>query len=305
MESQFFKSFSGKIMDIPDEEYHNNKDYLSASSMKLLKKSPMHYREHEQETTDAMVFGSAYHCFILEEDKFKDRYFILDESEILSILLGEGSKSPRATNKYKEWKENQLTRAEGKILLDDSTFLKMQKMKRRLFQHPFAKMLLTNGEPELAIFAEFETFDGTTGKAKIKPDNIKRKKRVIVDLKTCNSAALKDFPRHAADLDYHIQAAYYKDVIEQMEGTGLPWRFMFVAQEKEAPYAFNIFEAGPQFIGQGRYEYEMLIGLFDWCKTNDKWPGYQVFCDNKYGVLELGLPAYKVQPLDYFTHNIF
>jgi len=156
MESQFFKSFSGKIMNIPDEEYHNNKDYLSASSMKLLKKSPMHYKEHEQETTDAMVFGSAYHCFILEEDKFKDRYFILDESEILSILLGEGSKSPRATNKYKEWKEGQLARAEGKILLDDNTFVKMQKMKRRLFQHPFARMLLTNGEPELAIFAVSE-----------------------------------------------------------------------------------------------------------------------------------------------------
>jgi hypothetical protein len=73
---------------------------------------------------------------------------------------------------------------------------------------------------------------------------------------------------------------------------------------KAPPYAFNIFQASPQFMSVGRYEYEILLMLYAYCLEADKWPGYQVFCQNKFGVNELSLPAWAVKELEYFTHKL-
>ena len=83
----------------------------------------------------------------------------------------------------------------------------------------------------------------------------------------------------------------------------MSWAFYFVAQETKQPYAFNLFEASPQFVGQGRYEYEQLLLLYQWCIENDKWPGYQVFTENKYGINTLNLPAWNVREINWFDHK--
>jgi hypothetical protein len=88
-----------------------------------------------------------------------------------------------------------------------------------------------------------------------------------------------------------------------MEGQNRDFKFVFIAQEKKRPFAFNIFESSAQFMGQGRYEYEMLLQLYKYCVDNNKWPGYQVFCPNKYGLLELSLPPYAIDSLDYFIYK--
>ena len=69
------------------------------------------------------------------------------------------------------------------------------------------------------------------------------------------------------------------------------------------PFAFNIFEAGAHFMAQGRYEYEQLLMLYAFCMEEDKWPGYQVFTENKYGVNELNLPSYMMREINWFNHK--
>ncbi len=275
---------------------------ISVSGLKKLKVSPMHYKEAEEiEPTDAMTFGSAYHCFVLEPDKFDKEYYVFDDSAICGALIAKGAKSPRATNDYKTWKEQEMSFSDGKVLLDKEDFEKIKAMKYRLFSHPYAKMLLTNGEPEVGIGGVLQTSVGEIN-IKFKPDYLKPKRRVIVDLKTCADASIDGFTRAAADMDYHIQAAFYSDMIELMTGDKMQQTFIFIAQEKKKPFAFNLFECSPQFIGQGRYEYEMLLQLYKYCIDNDKWPGYQCFCSNKYGLVELSLPKYAIKSLDYYTY---
>ena len=275
---------------------------ISVSGLKKLKVSPMHYKEAEEiEPTDAMTFGSAYHCFVLEPDKFDKEYYVFDDSAICGALIAKGAKSPRATNDYKTWEKQEMSFSDGKVLLDKEDFEKIKAMKYRLFSHPYAKMLLTNGEPEVGIGGVLQTSVGEIN-IKFKPDYLKPKRRVIVDLKTCADASIDGFTRAAADMDYHIQAAFYSDMIELMTGDKMQQTFIFIAQEKKKPFAFNLFECSPQFIGQGRYEYEMLLQLYKYCIDNDKWPGYQCFCSNKYGLVELSLPKYAIRPLDYYTH---
>jgi len=262
----------------------------------------MHYKEGEEtKDTEAMLFGSAYHCFVLEPDKFEKEYYVFDDSVVCGALIAKGAKSPRATNDYKTWKEGEMNFADGKILIEKSDYDRLKAMKDRLFSHSYAKMLLSNGVPEVGYSGTIETIAGTIN-VKLKPDYIKSIKHIIVDLKTTKDASLDGFTREAAERDYHIQAAFYSDMVEMMAGDNRQQTFIFIAQEKVSPYAFNLFECVPQFIGQGRYEYEMLLQLYKYCIDNNKWPGYQCFCPNRYGLMELSLPKYAIRSLDYYTY---
>ena len=298
METDFIKS---AVFQKTTGDYFKENS-ISVSGLKKLKVSPMHYKEAEEiEPTEAMTFGSAYHCFVLEPDRFEKEYYVFDDSVVCGALIAKGAKSPRATNDYKTWKEQEISFSDGKTLIDKEDFEKIKAMKYRLFSHPYAKMLLTNGEPEIGIAGVLQTSIGEIN-IKFKPDYLKPKKRIVVDLKTCADASINGFTRAAADMDYHIQSAFYSDMIELMTGDKMAQTFVFIAQEKKKPFAFNLFECSPQFIGQGRYEYEMLLQLYKYCIDNDKWPGYQCFCSNKYGLVELSLPKYAIKSLDYYTY---
>ncbi len=278
-------------------------DAISASGLKKIKQSPAHFKEgEEKKETEALIFGSAYHCYILEPDRFEKDYYIFDDHSICEVLIGEGYKSPRSTKAYKEWQESEMRVIGEKKVIDMDVFERIKAMKERLFSHPYAKMLLTNGEAEVGLAGTIQTQSGPIT-VKLKPDYIKAGKHIIVDLKTAADASVDGFTRAAADNDYHIQAAFYSDLLEMMAGDGMGQTFIFIAQEKVKPYAFNLFECSPQFISQGRYEYEMLLQLYKHCLDNNYWPGYQVFCPNRYGLIELSLPKWAIKSIDYYDHK--
>lgn len=294
MESDFFKSVKGKMLDIDNDKYHGNKDYISASSIKKIKKSPLHFKEEITEQTDAMLFGSAYHTYILEAEKFESEFFVYDPN-----ARPDPSKNFNATVN-KEWKNGIYL--QYKNVIDVDQFNQIKSMKERLFKNIYARNLLKKGIAEKSFFAECKTFENRDINIKIRPDYLKEKKRVIVDLKTCSDASENGFQKQAAKFDYHIQSALYVDIMEQIEGEKMPWSFIFIAQEKTYPYAYGIYEASPQFIAQGRYEYEQLILLYQQCKDKDFWPGYQVFVENKFGIKEISLPAWAIREINFYNH---
>lgn len=294
MESDFFKSLTGQILDLENNDYHNNQYYVSASGLKKIKKSPLHFKEEPKEETEAMTFGSAYHTYILEPEKFESEYFIYDPNK-----RPEPTKT-MASNLNKDWKNNIYL--QNKNVIDIEDFKKIQSMKDRLYSHIYARSLINKGIAEQSYFMNCKTFEDREINIKIRPDYIKEKKRLIVDLKTTSDASELGFQKNAANYDYHIQAALYVDMIEKFYNDGMSWSFIFIAQEKSAPYAFGIYEASPQFIAQGRYEYEQLILLYQQCKDNDKYPGYQVFCENKFGIKELNLPHWAIREIDFYNH---
>lgn len=298
IESDFIMS----IIRIPESsEYYSVKDYISATALKSIKQSPLHYKESEKkEATEAMIFGSAYHTFILEPAKFEERYFVMDDTPIYDVLIGEGFKSPRGTKQYKEWVENQMHLAEGKVIIDDIMNRTLVGMRDRLLSNRFCASLLRNGKAEESIFCEIKTPQDKNIKIKLRPDYVKYEKNVIIDLKTTISASKEEFPKGAANFDYHIQAALYTDILNAL--TGKQFSFFFIAQEKIKPFAFNIFECSPQFISQGRYEWELLAMLWQECMESGKWPGYQVWCENNFGINELKLPAWAIHDVNYYIH---
>jgi len=291
-----------------NEEYHSNKDFIGSTSLKKYKKSPLHFKEETIKETPAMQFGTMYHTFILEPEIFEKEYYVFDDSQICEELKSGAffdekgkqifAKSPRANKIYKEWHDQQMTIAGQRITVSKEEYDQIQAMKRRLFSHFYAKYLLTGGVSELSYYTEIEGV-----KVKIRPDHMIEKKRICVDLKTCIDASYDKFIKHSADMLYHINAALYSDVLEKEHSPGLPWTFIFIAQEKAFPFAFNIFKASSQFISIGQYEYELLLKQHKYSLDSNEYRGYDVFCDNKYGITEISVPAYAIK--DYKFYNIY
>ena len=302
MESTFIKSVNIRECHYGSDEWKSKNTYISKSGLVRLKESPDHYKNGEPFIeTPEILFGRAYHAFILQPDKFEREYYIFDDTEIIEELKSKGVKSPRATNEYKHWYGIEMANGEGKTLLDKDSHERMIGMRDKLMNHLYAKMLISKGIPEQGMIGELETEAGEIG-IKFIPDLRNDNKRICVELKTTARAGKDDFGKEAGNYDYHIQAALYADLLELYYGDNREVKFIFIAQEKRKPFAFNIFEAGPQFISQGRYEYEMLLQLYKYCLDHNFWPGYQVFCQNKYGILELKLPGWSIKDLTYYIH---
>lgn len=303
MKSTFIKSANLKELNRDTDEWKSHSNYISKSGLVRIKKSPDHFKNGEPYIdTPEKIFGRRCHCFLFQEEKFRDIYYIFDDSEIYDELLTKGFEKPRATKEYKSWYVNQEVSITEKEIIDKDDFDKMTGMKEKLLSHLYTRMLLKNGIGEQGIIGELETNAGEIG-IKLIPDYRKDIKHLIVEYKTTRDASKKGFERDCAEYDYHIQAAFYKDIVELLFNDEREITFIFIVQEKYKPYAFNIFEASNQFIAQGRYEYEMLLQLYKYCLDNNYWPGYQCWCHNKYGILELKLPAWAIKSLDYFIYK--
>ena len=105
MQSEEFKKEVEQIM--------SGEKHLSFSALKEFMTSPKHFYAYKtnKETTKAMEAGKLFHMAILEPEKFKETYWVLDDSEkVLEI----GGGNPRATKVYKEWIIEQDSKNEGK-----------------------------------------------------------------------------------------------------------------------------------------------------------------------------------------------
>lgn len=58
----------------------------------------------DKKSSGAMENGKAFHCAILEPERYADEYFVFDDSEKVAELILNGFKNPRATSEYKKWK---------------------------------------------------------------------------------------------------------------------------------------------------------------------------------------------------------
>ena len=67
------------IENLSNDEYHSDHKSVSNSMLKILSRSPAalhHYMINEKKQSDAMIFGSAFHKFILERDDFEEEFIV-------------------------------------------------------------------------------------------------------------------------------------------------------------------------------------------------------------------------------------
>lgn len=256
----------------------SNADYrkscgISSTELKKIAKSPAHYKhwkENPTEDTPALLFGRACHKYMLEKEAFFDEFAV----------------APSIDRRTKEGKAEWslfLDTNEGKDIITQADFVKIQEMHAALYSTPFVERLLS-GQKELSFFTE----DEETGLIiKARPDCLKvvGDTHVYVEYKTCDSADSDDFMKQAIKLMYDLQISYYKDILDK--NFGCEHSVILIAQEKTAPYLVNVLEANEYFIRSGRDMYKEMLRRYADCVETGNWYGYM-----QNGINSLGLPSW-------------
>lgn len=237
--------------DVPEAEYHADRDSLSVSGAKVLLRSPAKFRWQQDHPVhkDAFDFGTAAHTKVLGIG-----------AEIVAIDVD--------SRRGKAWTEPaDAARAEGKVPLLRKDAETVDAMADKLSEHTMAMRLLSEGRPEVSAYA----LDERTG--------IMRRGRfdwlnedMLVDYKTCLSSEARQFGSAAAKFGYDMQAAWYLDLATDC---GLaPRGFVFIAQEKEAPYEVACIQLDPLAVNAARALNDRALEMFRDCTAAGLWPGH-------------------------------
>ena len=213
---------------------------LSYSSIKQFAKSPNHFLQYinrEQETTPAMIKGSAFHVLTLEPDKFMDQYAI----------------APKVDRRTKVGKENWANFSrenEGKKILTSQDYDDILAMSSAFYSYEHSRAIITD---DVEIFLEGE-IQGLAfrGYADIIGSDY------VADLKSCQDASPEKFARDAYNMNYHLQAAIYCEL------TGKD-RYYMIAVESSAPYNIAVYEMDFEMISRGKVLlYELIEKFKQW-----------------------------------------
>lgn len=245
--------------NMSNADYHAH-DFISKSGLDRIDQSPAHYRAWLSEpriTTPAMTFGSACHAAVLEPDTFDRRYAVMP------------SGIDRRTKAGKEAWDVFSAESSGREIITADDLEKLESIRASILAHPVAEELLDSGsgKAEVSVFGEL---DGVA--VKCRPDWL-RDDGIVVDLKTTDCAGPSAFSRSVAKYRYHVQAAFYSDLLQAVTGESVK-AFVFVAVEKTAPFAVSVFELDAESMEAGRTAYQRNLDTYRRCLEANHWPAY-------------------------------
>lgn len=264
-----------------NEREYRKTEGITRTELWRIRESPEKFKwaqEHPEEPTPALLFGAAVHKLLLEPETFDDEFLVAPEVD-------------RRTKDGRAIYNSFLAGADGYSILDADSYEKASDMVTAAMNTPFVRKLL-DGEHECPIYW---TDDLTDEPCKCRLDCLTYVdgKPVIVDYKTTADASTDVFIRSAINHGYDFQAGMYCEGVEK--STGQKPTFVFIAQEKTAPYAVNIFQADDLMVKRGYDIFRELIGIYHECKTTDNWYGYL----GKFNVINnLALPAWLAKEIE-------
>lgn len=237
--------------NVPEADYHADRNSLSVSGAKTLLKAPALYKHQLDNPVrrDVFDFGSAAHALVLG---------VGDPIAVIDAPTWQ-------TKAAKEARE--AARANGETPLLVADYERVQEMADALASHTFAMSLLSGGKPEVSAYAVDE------------PTGVMRRCRfdylrpgIGVDYKSTADASPDGFARSVVNFGYDMQAAWYTDLADDL-GHTLD-AFAFVAQEKTAPYIVEVYELPLDLIVRGRTRNYRALERFRDCTETGIWPGY-------------------------------
>lgn len=254
--------------DLTNEAYQNDfRSYISSSDIRRLLRSPAHFRNPAKMESAAMAFGTLVHTFVLEPHVAEARYRPRAD-------VDGRTKEGKAV---RDW-EQSLASQQGVQFVSRADYDAAVSIATSVRTHLGCSAILTSGMAEVS-----GTADGFCGvNARIRPDYLCDDR--IIDLKTCQDARSDAFVRSVVNYGYEVQAAYYLDVAEAIDGKKR--KFYWVAVEKDTPFAVSVYEASDAMIERGRAQYRRAIELYKECASLDLWPAYSQ------QIQQLELPAW-------------
>lgn len=221
-----------------------------------------------------LEFGKAAHIAMLEPDRWADSV----------VIVQADSWRTKAAQEARD-----AARAEGKTPLLPDAATKIVQMRAAIDAHPIASKAFVAGEAERSIIWQ----DRATGSwCKARPDFMPDHRNYLIDYKTVVSAHPRAFERHAFDMGYHQQAAWYLDGLAAVAGKRAH-EYWFVCQEREPPFLVSVCRLAGDAVEWGAKLNRRALEIFAECVATNEWPGYRdPSRPDADRAFDIGLPAY-------------
>lgn len=257
------------------EQEYNKAPGIRRSLLWELRKSPAHLRwrmDNPPDATPALIFGQALHAAVLTPEDYGRQFAVMPNVD-------------RRTKAGREAWDAAASEAQGRTQIAFYWAEQIAAMVQAVRGNPMAARLL-DGPHETSYFWT-DPLTGEACKCRTDAETVVGDMHLIVDLKSCQDASTDAFMRDALNYGYDVQAAMYTDGYKAC--TGNDASFVFIAVEKNPPYAVNILQADTLFMQHGQDRYRHLLGLYHECRRRSQWPGYTGFNGD---IASLGLPAW-------------
>jgi len=251
----------GLHFDLPEVDYHGQRDSLSVSgAKKLLPPScPAKFKaslEGGEEHKATFDFGKVAHA----------------------LVLGKGADFEVAP--YEDWRSKAArdfrddAYADGRAPILATDHAKAQALAASVAAHPLAGALFSGGEAEVSA-AWIDPATGVHCRARFDylPEKVKGKRLLIPDLKTALSAQPGEFGRSAGRFLYAMQDQWYTEAAIALGLDDDP-AFLFVTVEKDPPYIVTVGQLREEDKKLGRALNDKARRIYAECTATDTWPAY-------------------------------
>lgn len=249
------------VYDIAEDAYHRDPvkgGSLSASGAKLLMECPEKFawrQQHGSVHRDYFDFGKAAHALVL------------GAGAPIAVLEFDDYRTKDA----KAARDEAYVRGETPVLA--SVWSTVTAMADKIRKHPIASALLNpeRGRSEQTVVWH----DRIWRRALVDflPHLDHDGRLIVTDYKTCADASADAFSRNAASYGYHQQDAWYLDGVRAVSGRD-DVAFVFIAQEKEAPYVVNVIELTDSYRRIGAWRNEIAVDRYMRGMATGYWPAY-------------------------------
>ena len=176
----------------------------------------------------------------------------------------------------------------GKTRLTEAELTQSHDMVKSALGNDTVLNLLDSGVAEHSFYW---VEDETGIRCKSRPDFVRDKGNVLVEIKTTKDASPFGFARECATYKYHIQAGFHSIGINAVRG-GFPIQNVIIAIENEPPYHVGVYYIPKIDIQQSIEKCKDALEILRDCKQNNKYPGYEIHAENDKGIIELKLPQW-------------
>lgn len=264
---------------IPEAQYHADKRSLSFSGAKLLlpPSNPRKFREYRDNPPKPKReydFGHLVHKLILKEG---NEIVPIDAPDFRTKAAREARDEAHAADKVP-------------VLL--SELERAQIIAQQVHQHPAAGPLLQRGHPEMSLYAQ-DPLTGVELRGRIDWLTLYLDRLTAVEVKTSTTAEPEEFSRKGGGLRYHMQGAWYLDLLIALKIDPDP-AFVTIVLEKDAPFCLSVVKWDAEAIHEGRRRKREAIDIYARCVERSAWPSWP----NNDTVQQISLPPWMYRDAD-------
>jgi hypothetical protein len=236
---------------VESEDQYRSNPAITNSSINLFLGSERLYHDafitgaYKRNDTASLIFGRAFHCYVLEPKEFSLRY-----------VVWYGKR--RQGKEWDQFKEDNATRT----ILDRDDYDTITRMSSAIEENDLAAGLISECEHEVV----FRHMCGGNLARQCRVDGVSHF-GPIIDLKSCEG--LGEFKANFRRYGYHRQAQWYRDLVSAVDGES--HEFSFIAVEKKPPYAVGIFKMDDEYARIAEQELADAMDRLERCLTSNEW----------------------------------